>query len=134
MFAIEVQSTFSAAHALRLPNGAIEPLHGHDFHVTVKIAAAELDALETVVDFHEVETALRSILAPWRNRNLNDLEPFRSKVNPSAERIAEQIGKQLSAELLTAGQPNPRRLRLLEVRITEAPNCLAIWTPDTSVL
>ena len=134
MFAIEVQSTFSAAHALRLPNAAIEALHGHDFHVTVKIAADELDALETVVDFHDVQAALDTILTPWRNQNLNDLEPFQSRVNPSAERIAEQIGKQLSAALAIAAEPNPRRLRLLEVRITEAPNCLAIWTPNADIL
>ena len=97
MFAIEVQSTFSAAHALRLPDGAMEPFHGHDFHVAVRIAAEELDEMQTVADFHDVEAALNAIIAPWRNRNLNDLEPFRSKVNPSAERIAEQIGKHLGS-------------------------------------
>ncbi|MGN6367823.1 MAG: 6-pyruvoyl trahydropterin synthase family protein [Phycisphaerae bacterium] len=133
MFAIEVQSTFSAAHALRLPDGALEPFHGHDFHVTVRIAADELDVLETVADFHDVEAALNAILTPWRNRNLNDLEPFRSRVNPSAERIAEQIGKHLSAALIAADKPNPRGLRLLEVRVTEAPNCAAIWTSSAVI-
>jgi 6-pyruvoyltetrahydropterin/6-carboxytetrahydropterin synthase len=130
MFAIEVQSTFSAAHALRLPTGGLEPLHGHDFHVTVKIAADQLDSLETVADFHDIEDALNVILADWRNKNLNDLEPFKSRVNPSAERIAEHIGNRLAPALHAADIGHPRNLRLLEVRITEAPNCLAIWSPN----
>ncbi len=55
MFAIEVQQTFHASHALRLPGGGIEPSHAHNFQLTAKIAADSLDPLETVLDFHEVE-------------------------------------------------------------------------------
>ena len=130
MFAIEVQSTFSAAHALRLPDGRQEAFHGHDFHVTIRISADQLDALETVADFHDIESALNVIVAPWRNRNLNDVEPFMSRVNPSAERIAEQIGRQLATALAAADSEHPRHLHLVEVRVTEAPQCLAIWRPE----
>ncbi|HUO08767.1 MAG TPA: 6-carboxytetrahydropterin synthase [Phycisphaerae bacterium] len=130
MFAIEVQSTFSAAHALRLPDGRHEALHGHDFHVTVRIGADQLDALETVADFHDIHDALTVIVAPWRNRNLNDIEPFKTRVNPSAERIAEHIGIQLATALATADREHSRHLRLLEVRVTEAPQCVAIWRPE----
>ena len=132
MFAIEVQRTFCAAHALRLPGGGVEPLHGHNFQVTVKLTCTTLDALETVTDFHPVENALAAILAPWNNANLNDIEPFRTTINPSAERIAEQIGQSMRRALqkIDPDGIQKRQLRLTEVRLTEAPNCLAIWIPE----
>jgi 6-pyruvoyltetrahydropterin/6-carboxytetrahydropterin synthase len=121
MFAVEVNAEFCAAHQLRLPprlGGGVESLHGHNWRVTVRIEAAKLDDLETVVDFHGVERALREIVGAWNNRNLNDFPPFDAAVNPSAERIAEHIGKLLSENLGT---------NVAEVRLTEAPDCIAIW-------
>jgi len=130
MFAIEVQTVFCAAHALRLP-GETEPFHGHNFNVTVKIMCQKLDATQVVVDFHEVERILDEILTPWNNQTLNLLEPFRARINPSAERIAELIGQRLQGGL--AGLPedpvNTRGLRVVEVRLTEAPGCVAVWQP-----
>jgi 6-pyruvoyltetrahydropterin/6-carboxytetrahydropterin synthase len=130
MYAIEVTTVFSASHQLRLPDGALEPLHGHNWHLTARISATKLDSLETVVDFHEVQDALLAICAPMQNQHLNTLEPFIQKWNPSAERVAEHIGRQLLP--LLAGLPDAatRQLRLVEIRITEAHNCLAIWLPD----
>ena len=128
-YAIEIQETFCAAHALRIPTG-VEPLHGHNFQVTVKITCQKLDAMQTVMDFHVVEQLLRQILGPWNNENLNMIEPFRSRVNPSAERIAEQIGVRMQGALGALGgdvPPASRGVRVAEVRLTEAPNCLAIW-------
>ena len=130
MFGIEITRTFSAAHALRLPNG-VEPLHGHDFQVTVRLAAGALDGLETVLDFHVLEAALERIIGPFRNANLNEIEPFRSRVNPSAERVAEEIGRRLQEGLPALdAAAGARGLRLVEVRLTEAPGCLACWTPE----
>jgi len=131
MFAIEVHAVFCAAHALRLDSGETEATHGHNFDVTVKLTAQRLDRMQTVVDFHDVERLLLQVLAPWTNQNLNLLEPFRARVNPSAERIAEQIGVQLQG-LLTTLPDAPvvtRGLRVIEVRVTEAPDCAAIWMP-----
>ncbi len=104
MHAIEVQATFCAAHALHLPNGQTETLHGHNFNLTVRLTCQKLDALQTVIDFHEIERLLDEILAPWDNQNLNLMDPFRARINPSAERIAEQIGQRLQSALNT-----PRR-------------------------
>ena len=124
MFAIEVTSSFHASHALRLPTGNIEPSHSHHFHATVKLASEQLDALETVIDFHLIEQLLNEILTPWQNKNLNTLDPFRTQYNPTAERIAQHIGERLQAALTKYSA------RLVEVRLTEAPQCIAIWTPD----
>jgi 6-pyruvoyltetrahydropterin/6-carboxytetrahydropterin synthase len=137
MFAIEVQGIFTAAHALRLPNGDLEPLHYHDFHVTVTLDSATLDPIDTVMDFHEVERLLSGIVAPWQNQKLNDVEPFRvdrqgRMLNPSAERIAEQIGLRIQAAMHArfARDVSTRALRFAEVNVTEAPGCRAIWRPD----
>jgi 6-pyruvoyltetrahydropterin/6-carboxytetrahydropterin synthase len=129
MHLIEVAVTFAAAHALRLPaamGGGLEPVHGHNFHLTVQLASDALDALETVVDFHDIERLLAGIVGPWTNRHLNEIEPFASRVNPSAERIAEEVGRRLTAAV---GDGRGRGLRVTEVRLTEAPGCLAIWRP-----
>jgi 6-pyruvoyl-tetrahydropterin synthase len=125
MNAIEVQTVFCAAHAMRLGQET-EVLHGHNFQVTVRLTCQRLDGAQTVADFHEVETLLGQVLGPWENQNLNVLEPFRGRVNPSAERIAEQIGTQLQG-LLPAEAVNGRGLKVSEVRVTEAPGCTAIW-------
>jgi 6-pyruvoyltetrahydropterin/6-carboxytetrahydropterin synthase len=130
MYAIEVQAMFSAAHALRLSGGASEPLHGHDFRVTVRISASTLDGMDTVMDFHEIQSALDLIVGPWRNANLNTLEPFRTSVNPSAERIAEHVGHHIGLVLREIDPAGTRGLKLREVRLTEAPQCEAVWSPD----
>jgi 6-pyruvoyl-tetrahydropterin synthase len=134
MYQIEVKTSFCAAHALRLPGlGGVsaEPLHGHNFNVTVRLNCQKLDAAQTVVDFHLVQRLLDQVLSPWNNQNLNMIEPFRGRINPSAERIAEQIGLQLQGAM--GGLPEDpvasRGLRVAEVRLTEAPDCLAIWRP-----
>ena len=130
MFAIEVQTVFCAAHAMRLGDDT-EVLHGHNFHVVARLTCQRLDNAQAVADFHDVEELLRQVLAPWENQNLNTLEPFRGRINPSAERLAELIGTQLQgllggvADDAVAG----RGLRVAQVRVMEAPGCTAIWIP-----
>ncbi len=129
MFAIEVQTVFCAAHALRLEGGETEATHGHNFRVTARLTCQKLDRMHTVADFHDIERLLGQLLAPWTNQNLSLVEPFRARINPSAERIAEQIGLQLQG-LLTGLPDAPvvtRGLRVVEVRVTEAPDCMAVW-------
>jgi 6-pyruvoyltetrahydropterin/6-carboxytetrahydropterin synthase len=130
MIAIEVESVFCAAHALRMGQET-EALHGHNFRVTVRLTCQKLDGAQTVVDFREVEGLLEQVLAPWQNQNLNMLEPFRGRVNPSTERLAEQIGLQLQGLLggLADDPVGGRGLKVAQVRVTEAPGCAALWMP-----
>ena len=120
MYAIEVSAVFAASHQLRLPDGQLEPRHGHDWQVTLRVASRELDAMDTVMDFHVLERALAEVIGPWRNRQLNDVPPFAQGVNPSAERVAHAV-----AEALWRQMPAPAQL--VEVRVTEAPGCVAIY-------
>lgn len=127
MFEINVQAEFSAAHAIRI-GGELEPVHGHNWHITASIAGDELDSDGLLVDFHLVERQLREIASFYHNGNLNDLEPF-GTLNPSAENVARHIGEELWRRL--AGRM-PRGARLTSLRITEAPGCAAIYYPPAT--
>ncbi len=146
MFRLEISTHFSAAHAL-LIQGWREPLHGHDWHVVVTVEGPKLDADGLLCDFHYVHAHLVEIVRPFQNTNLNDQEPFRSGVNPSAERVAWHIATVLSERLETRAHIEPKHhdgpaggarvfapavgVRICGVRITEAVGCAAIYEPPT---
>ena len=124
MYEITVHSTFAAAHALRLPDGSWEPVHGHNWQVAVTVARADLDAMETVMDFHELEQAVEAVVGPWRTAHLNEQPPFADRgVNPSAERVAWWLGEQVAGGL-------PAGARLVSVQVGEAPGCFAVYRPE----
>lgn len=122
MFAITVEATFSAAHALIIA-GVREPVHGHNWHVVVTVEGSTLDADGLLCDFHTVHAQLEEVIEPFHNRNLNDVAPF-TTVNPSAELVAKHIFDQLHARLGGALAPHARVAR---VSITEAPGCTAFY-------
>lgn len=124
MYAIEVSHEFSAAHALAIA-GTTEPLHGHNFHVTVRLEGETLDHDGLLCDFHTVHDLLHSICEPFDNADLNHTPPF-DRVNPSAEHIARHIGDALTDML--AGEL-AHTVHVAEVRVTEAPRCVAIYRP-----
>lgn len=132
MYEIDVQAEFSAAHAIRIA-GIVEPLHGHNWHVTATVVGPELDADGLLCDFHTIEQSLRQITARFHNRNLNDCPPFRPAdrdpgINPTAELVARQIARELSAAIDLSLAPHAR---LVRVRVTEAPGCAATYhTPN----
>jgi len=85
---------FSAAHALKLYDGSLEPVHGHNWKVTVTVAGAKLDAIGVVMDFHELERLIDVIVLPLHNHHLNELPAF-ATLNPSAEHVALYISQTL---------------------------------------
>lgn len=128
-YEITYQTAFAAAHAIVLPDGSLEPVHGHNWAVAVAVAANELDAIETVMDFHDLEEIVQTITAGWHNRNLNDCPPFvdhtrtdrhRLALSPTAERVAEQLGLAVASRL-----PGP--VKLVSVAVGEAPGCTATY-------
>ncbi|MEX2214283.1 MAG: 6-carboxytetrahydropterin synthase [Phycisphaeraceae bacterium] len=129
MYEITIHRVFAAAHAIRLYDGSIEPLHGHNWTVEVTAQAKELDAIEVVIDFHELERIVDALLAKVNNRNLNETPPFspyatgsNAGINPSAERVAWWIGTETAKQL-------PGHARLVSVKVGEAPGCVATWRP-----
>ncbi len=119
MFEITTTRTFSAAHALRLYDGSMEPLHGHNWRVKVTVAAVALDSIGVVLDFHELERQVDCLLAPMHNADLNDVEPFR-RLNPSAENVAWHIAQSLKL---------PTHVRLSSVEVWETDTNSAVFRP-----
>src|SRR3954470_17710616 len=48
-FQFRISGSSAATHQLRLPDGSLEPLHGHGWHVEVTLAADQLDAMDCVI-------------------------------------------------------------------------------------
>ena len=120
-YELVIERTFNATHALRMADGRTEPMHGHDWHVAVCVGADALDAIDVVIDFHELEAMVAGVIRPWQHACLNDAPAFAGG-NPSAERVAERIATLVEPQL-------PQRVRLLSVAVTEAPGCIARYRP-----
>ena len=119
MFEITTTRFFSAAHALRLYDGSLEPVHGHNWRVKVTVGALKLDAIGVVMDFHELERLVDELIKPLHNRHLNDTRQFAS-LNPSAENVALQIGRELTL---------PEGVTLLSVEVWETDTNSAVYRP-----
>lgn len=118
-FQITTTRSFSAAHQLRLYDGSLEPLHGHNWQVRVTAGAAVLDPIGVVMDFHELERLLDQVILPLHNTHLNQTPAFAS-VNPSAENVAAYIGALMKL---------PPEVRLLSVEVWETPENSAVYHP-----
>ena len=116
-FEITVRREFSASHQLKLYDGSMEPLHGHNWRVDVTVAAEKLDQIGVVMDFHELERIVDEIVGPMHNRHLNDLAAFVS-MNPSAENVALHMAHAISL---------PGHIKLRTIEVWETNDCKAKW-------
>lgn len=90
MFELMVEDTFSAAHQLLGYQGPCENLHGHSFKVQIFIEGNRLKKEGYLIDFREIKTVLKEILAEFDHHNLNEVSYFKEQ-NPTAENIAKVI-------------------------------------------
>lgn len=120
MFEVAVESCFRASHAVRLPTGEMEPIHEHDWQVSVVFAGATLNGDGMLVDFEVVRERLSAILAPLRGTNLND-HPALGGKPASAERVARLIFESLD-------HANWSEATLHRVTVREAPGCAATFS------
>ena len=120
-FEISTTRSFSAAHALRLYDNSLEPVHGHNWRVRVTVSSRDLDPIGVVMDFHELERLVDAIVAPWHNRHLNECPPFAQGLNPSAENVALHIGRSLKL---------PANVRLSGVEVWETDTNRATYLPS----
>lgn len=130
MFELSVETEFCAAHSLRFRGGAeIEPVHGHNWKVTVTVGGETLDDDGLLVDFHALEQQVGEVIGPFRNNDLNKVPPF-DVLNPSAEHVARYIFAELESRVAEAagkGGAMPPRFRVISVRVTEAPGCAVVY-------
>ena len=124
MYEITVEAEFAAAHAIVMA-GQREPVHGHNWKVTVTLRGDSLDDDGLLCDFHAIENALRETVRPFHNRDLNATPPFDRRTRPRNWSLA-------TSPTRWPGRSRPRTrrgVRLASVRVTEAPGCAARYTP-----
>ena len=119
MYEILVEGGFTARHALRLPDGRVEPAHAHEWRVTVHFVGRELDECGLLVDFEAVKSNLDDVLARFDHQDLNCC-PSLHGLNPSAEHVAKVIFE------ATLQRWNGDE-RLHGVTVTEARGCVAVY-------
>ena len=120
-FDITAVREFAAAHQLKLYDGSLEPLHGHNWKVRVTVSAEALDEIGVVMDFHELERLLDAIVQPLHNSHLNDAGLLRG-ANPTTENVALHIAEALKL---------PRDVRLASVEVWETSGNSAIYRPTS---
>ena len=120
MYYLRAEADFAAAHFLTDYHGKCERLHGHNYKVRVWAKGPSLGEGGMLVDFGELKTALRGALEALDHSLLNDDPWFRG--NPSAERIAERIFRDLASRLPGAG--------LHAVEVFETERNMARYEPD----
>jgi 6-pyruvoyltetrahydropterin/6-carboxytetrahydropterin synthase len=123
VFEVAIDYTFSAAHALRDYKGSRENTHGHNYKVRVSVEGAELDAAGLLVDFIDLQNALKSVVDRFDHQFLNEVAPF-DELNPSAENIARHICDELMARV------NQNGARLQAVTVWETDTSFATYRPD----
>src|SRR4051812_35540071 len=97
MYELSVEREFCAAHAITMA-GQREPMHGHNWRVTVVVAGEKLDANGLLCDFHLIERQLDRVIGQVHNRTLNEIPPF-DRINPTAEHVARHFADAVAAAL-----------------------------------
>ncbi len=87
MYEVIITQPFVAAHRLVLYDGSLEPLHGHNWKIEVRLAGADLDQIEVLVDFLEVKHQVKEMLKKMDYTFLNENPEFAGR-NPSTEVVA----------------------------------------------
>jgi 6-pyruvoyltetrahydropterin/6-carboxytetrahydropterin synthase len=119
MYEVMIEEEFSAAHALRGYRGKCENLHGHNWKVEVYVRGDRLDSVGLLVDFKELKTATRQVMRYLDHKNLNELRPFDTELNPSSEHIAGFILHKVAEQI------NNERIKVYKVRVWETPSTSA---------
>jgi 6-pyruvoyltetrahydropterin/6-carboxytetrahydropterin synthase len=122
MFEVTVEAGFSSGHYLRNYKGKCENPHGHNYKVFVTLQGEQLDATGLLLDFKLLKQVMRPTVDYLDHRMINDLEPFVTEINPSAENLARYFYQKTSTQLheMTAG-----RVRVKDCTIYETDTSFA---------
>lgn len=117
MFTISVETCFWASHQLLLTDGSKEPLHHHNWLVTVEVGSKKLNDMDVVMDFHELKAMVDNIAADFNNKAMNHTGCFQQN-NPSAETVAKYIYDKIKTDL-------PQGVEIMNVKVVEQTGCSA---------
>jgi len=123
-FEVMIERNFSSAHQLRGYKGKCENLHGHNYKIEIYARGRELNNIGLLVDFVELKDVANELVAYLDHKNLNELEPFITEQNPSAENVARYCLEKL------AGKLNDERVEIYKVRCFETPTSVATYEVD----
>lgn len=126
---LTVQTHFSAAHRLALPQLSLEENteiygkcarvngHGHNYHLEVSVTG-EMDARTgMIVDLGELQKVIDDyVVEPFDHTFLNKDIPYFADVVPTAENIAVYIAQLLKDPIASLG------VELDKVKLVESPN------------
>jgi len=119
MFTISVERHFQASHQLTMPDGSKEPVHDHDWVVTINLSSEKLNNMGVVMDFRVLKAMIDKTIAGFNNKLLESIGYFQRN-NPSAENVAKYIYEKLLIDL-------PEGVKLQDVRVVEEPGCSATF-------
>jgi 6-pyruvoyltetrahydropterin/6-carboxytetrahydropterin synthase len=123
-FEVMIERNFSSAHQLRGYRGKCENLHGHNYKIEIYARGRELNQIGLLVDFVELKQAADELVTYLDHKNLNELEPFVTEQNPSAENLARFCLEKLAAKL------NDDRVEIYKVCCFETPTSVATYQVD----
>ncbi len=113
MYEARIRETICIAHRVLRADGALGPLHGHNWTIEVDLGAEELDERGLVCDAVAARALLHGIVDPIDHRTLDDLAPFRDDPRSrTAPGFARWVGEALSPHL-------EARLWVVRVRVLD---------------
>jgi len=121
MYEVVITQPFVAAHRLKLYDGSLEPLHGHNWKLEVRVAGKDLDQIEVLIDFLEVKAKVQELLKKIDYTYLNENLNFEGR-NPSAEVVAFWLFQKLKGEI-----QHPVA-RVTKVTVWETDDCAASYS------
>lgn len=123
MFELKIVTHFAAAHQLQMVGEKCENLHGHNWKIEVYVKGEKLNSAGVLLDFGDVKTHVREIMAGIDHKFLNELDFFKD-IQPSSEQIAVHIARELQSRL--EGSP----AKVSRVTAWESENAAATYIPD----
>jgi 6-pyruvoyl-tetrahydropterin synthase len=121
MYSVNVRDHFMIAHSFRgAAFGPAQRLHGATYVVDLELRRAELDADGMVVDIARATEVLRSVLAEFNLRNLDEDPAFEGR-NTTTEFMARVVFDRVAARI-AAGElgPHASGLAAMRVRLNES--------------
>jgi 6-pyruvoyl-tetrahydropterin synthase len=121
MYEVIITQPFVAAHNLRLYDGKMEPLHGHNWRMEVRLAGADLDSIEVLIDFLEVKAKVQELLKKIDYTYLNENLHLEGR-NPSAEIVAFWLFQRLKEAIRHPAA------KISKVTVWETEDCAASYS------
>jgi 6-pyruvoyltetrahydropterin/6-carboxytetrahydropterin synthase len=122
MYEITVEAGFSSGHYLRNYHGKCENPHGHNYKVFVTLQGRELDSTGLLLDFKLLKQVMRPVIDRLDHQMINDIEPFKTELNPSAENLARYFYDETNKQLheMTGGRVSVKDCTMFETDTSSA--------------